>query len=176
MNAPWPATLTNDERHYLDLDPSHEEFATSKYEVVNAGRGLRRDFNIGSSKRVKFVFRPSVDLPAHEEAVLALLLNAEPLEIATEGWSAPKGTPAALTPIGELFLPLEGLIDPAAERDRLGKEIVKVEQELAKVRTKLADPNFASKVPPQVLAEHQAREESWKQKLEQLRRMLEHLS
>ena len=45
----------------------------------------------------------------------------------------------ALTPLGELLLPLEGLIDVAAERERLAKELTKVEQELAKVRAKLAD-------------------------------------
>ena len=33
-----------------------------------------------------------------------------------------KGTPAALTPLGELFLPLEGLIDVEAEKERLRSE------------------------------------------------------
>ena len=32
-----------------------EQFANAKYETVNAGRGLRRDFNIASNKRVRFV-------------------------------------------------------------------------------------------------------------------------
>jgi valyl-tRNA synthetase len=175
MTAPWPITLTNDERYYLDLDPAHEQAANDKYEVVNIGRGFRRDFNIASSKRVRFVLRPTTELPEHEQAVIALLLNAEKLEVVGSDWAPPRGTPAAPTPLGELFLPLEGLIDPAAERDRLGKEIAKVEQELAKVRAKLADPNFASKVPPQVLAEHQGREESWNQKLAQLQKMRDSL-
>ena len=45
-----------------------------------------------------------------------------------------------LTPLGELFLPLDGLIDVEAERARMTKEIAKVEGELAKVKAKLADP------------------------------------
>jgi valyl-tRNA synthetase len=88
---------------------------------------------------------------------------------------APKGTPTALTPLGELFLPLEGLIDVAAERARLDKEIAKVETELAKVRAKLSDPNFAGKVPSAVLEDHRQREINWADKLAQLQRMREAL-
>jgi valyl-tRNA synthetase len=76
-----------------------------------------------------------------------------------------------LTPLGELYLPLEGLIDVEAERARLAKEIAKVESELVKVRTKLADENFTSKVPAKVLDEHKQREVSWGEKLTQLRKM-----
>jgi len=175
MTAPWPKRLTNDERHYMDIDPSHEEFAQQRYDVVNAGRGLRRDFNIGSSKRVRFVLRGYASLSSHDHAVLQLLLGADPLELVAAEWQAPKGTPVALTPLGELLLPLEGLIDATAERERLSKEIAKVEQELVKVRAKLADTNFAAKVPASVLAEHRDREESWAQKLTHLQRMREAL-
>ena len=82
-----------------------------------------------------------------------------------------KGTPAALTPVGELFLPLDGLIDVAAERERIGKEITKVEQELEKVRAKLADENFAAKVPAKVLEDHRQREIDWSEKHTQLVKM-----
>jgi valyl-tRNA synthetase len=176
MNARWPQRLTNDERHYLDVDPSNEEFAQSRYEVVNAGRGLRRDFNIASNKRVRFVLRPNTQLSQHDYAVLRILLNAESLEFVDEQWIAPKGTPTVLTPLGELFLPLEGLIDVAAERERLAKEVAKVESELAKVRAKLADPNFSAKVPAVVLDEHRQREATWSEKLGQLQKMREALS
>ena len=81
-----------------------------------------------------------------------------------------------LTPLGELFLPLEGLVDVAAERERLGKEVAKVEAELAKVRAKLADPNFSAKVPAAVLEEHRQREATWAEKLAQLQKMREALA
>ena len=63
----------------------------------------------------------------------------------------------------------------AAERARLDKEIANAENELAKVRAKLSDPNFAGKVPPTVLEEHQQREINWADKLAQLQRMREAL-
>ena len=174
MFAPWPKPFTPEEREYFVLDETDEQFANAKYEVVNLGRGLRRDFNIASSKRVRFVLKPNATLADHETAVLQLLLNAEPLEV-NAAFSPDKGTPVALTPLGELFLPLDGLIDVAAERERIGKELTKVEDELAKVRAKLADPNFAGKVPAKVLEDHQTRERDWAEKHAQLTKMREAL-
>ena len=138
--------------------------------MVNLGRGLRRDFNIASSKRVRFVLKPNAALADHETAVMQILLNAEPLEV-NAAFTPALGTPGALTPLGELFLPLDGLIDVAAERERIGKEIAKAEDELAKVRAKLADENFAAKVPAKVLGDHQQRERDWSEKHVQLVRM-----
>ena len=81
---------------------------------------------------------------------MRILLNAETLEL-NDAFAPPKGTPSALTPLGELYLPLEGLIDPAAERERLAREITKIEQELAKVRAKLASENFVKGAPDAVI-------------------------
>jgi len=174
MFAPWPKPFTAEEREYFILDESDEQFANAKYEVVNLGRGLRRDFNIASSKRVRFVLKPNATLPEHETAVLQLLLNAETLEV-NAAFAPARGTPVALTPLGELFLPLDGLIDVAAERERLAKEITKVGQELDKVRAKLSDPNFADKVPAKVREEHEQRERDWAEKHAQLTKMRETL-
>jgi valyl-tRNA synthetase len=170
MFARWPAPLDDDFKAHYVLDETDEQFAAAKYEVVNLGRGLRRDFNIASSKRVRFVLKPNAPLPAHEAEVLRILLNAEPFDV-FDRFDAPKGTPAAHTPLGELLLPLEGLIDVAAERERLQKEIAKIEDELAKVRAKLANPAFTEKVPATVLDEHRQREAAWAEKLGQFQRM-----
>ena len=63
--------------------------------------------------------------------------------------------------LGDLFLPLEGLIDKAAETARLKKELEKIEAEIAKVEQKLANPNFTQKAPANVLEEHQQRLAEW---------------
>ncbi len=77
--------------------------------------------------------------------------------------------------LGELFLPLEGLIDVAAEKVRLAKEVEKIQSEITKVGQKLANPNFTQKVPPAVLAEHEQRLVDWKAKLAHTQVMLEAL-
>ncbi len=112
---------------------------------------------------MKFVFKPASDTPAHEIEVIRLLLNAEALEL-DPNYQPPKGTPAVKTGLGELFLPLEGQRDVAAEKARLLKELEKVEAEIVKVEQKLANPNFVQKVPPQVLLEHQTRLADWQEK------------
>ena len=78
---------------------------------------------------------------------------------------ARKGTPAARTELGEIFLPLEGHVDVAAEKIRLAKERDKLQADIEKTEQKLANPNFVQKVPPQVLAEHQQRAVDFKAKL-----------
>ncbi len=169
MFAPWPKPLDEDELAHFGILPEDEKTANDKYEAVNLGRGLKSTFNI--NKRVRFVLKPSQELPDHEIEVLRILLNAEPLDV-DAAFVPTKGTPSALTPLGTIFLPLDGLIDVEAERARVSKEIAKVESELEKVTAKLADENFTSKVPQKVLDEHQQRKTDWQEKLAKLKEML----
>jgi valyl-tRNA synthetase len=169
MFAPWPKPLDEDELAHFGILPEDEKTANDKYEAVNLGRGLKSTFNI--NKRVRFVLKPSQELPDHEIEVLRILLNAEPLDV-DANYTPTKGTPSALTPLGTIFLPLDGLIDVEAERARVSKEIAKVESELEKVTAKLADTNFTSKVPQKVLDEHQQRKTDWEEKLAKLKEMM----
>ena len=169
MFAVWPKPLDADELAHFGILPEDEQAANDKYEAVNLGRGLKSTFNI--NKRVRFVLKPSQELPDHEIEVLRILLNAEPLDV-DANYVPTKGTPSALTPLGTILLPLDGLIDVEAERARVSKEIAKVESELEKVTAKLADENFTSKVPQKVLDEHQQRKTDWQEKLAKLKEMM----
>ena len=172
--APWPQPLDDEFKKHYGLTPDDEQAANAKYETVVAGRGLRRDFQIASNKRVVFVLKPACPLPEEEAAVLRILLNAERLDLAAD-YQPAKGTPTALTPLGELYLPLEGLIDLDAERERLGKEIARVEAELVTVRKKLANENFVANAPVAVVEEHRQREKDFAERLAQLQEMLRSL-
>jgi valyl-tRNA synthetase len=174
MNAPWPMPLTEDEKGELGLDDCYLEMTDTKYELVRQGRDLRRAGNIQAAKKVKYVFKPAQNLTPHDAEVIKLLLNAEALEV-NQDFQPPKGTPTVQSKLGELFLPLEGHIDPAAEKVRLAKEIEKIQAEIGKVEQKLANPNFTTKVPPAVLAEHEQRLVDWKGKLAHTQSLLEAL-
>ena len=117
------------------------------------------------AKKLKFILKPAGNLAAAEIEVLKILLNAEAVEVVTPNWSSAKGTPSAANALGEIFLPLEGLIDIGAEKSRLTKEVEKIQSEILKVEQKLANPNFTQKVPATVLAEHAQRLADWKAKL-----------
>ncbi len=174
MNAPWPKAFEGDFRDHYGLDDCYLEFADQKYEVVTQGRNLRRIGNIQSGKKVKFVLKPNREILPHDAEVIKILLNAEAIEI-SETFAAKKGTPTAHTPMGELFLPLEGLVDVEAEKARLKKEVEKAEAEIAKVEQKLSNPSFTQKVPPQVLQDHQQRLVEWQGKRDHAKAALEAL-
>jgi len=164
MNAPWPMPLDDDFKGHYGLDDCYLEMTDAKYDLVTQGRNLRRAGNIQAAKKVKYVFKPAQPLTPHDAAVIKLLLNAEALEVNPD-YAPPKGTPAVQSKLGELFLPLEGLVDAAAETARLTKELEKIQAEIAKVEQKLANPSFTQKVPGTVLAEHRQRLADWQAKL-----------
>ncbi len=174
MFAHWPKPLDDDFKGHYGLDDCYLNMAGAKYELVTQGRNLRRAGNIQAGKKVKYVFKPTNHQPPHEIEVIRLLLNAEALEINTD-YQPPKGTPSVRTELGEIYLPLEGHIDPAAEIARLTKEKEKIDSEIKTVEQKLANPNFTQKVPPKVLAEHQQRLIDWQAKKAQVEAALANL-
>jgi valyl-tRNA synthetase len=56
--------------------------------------------------------------------------------------------------VGELtiLVPMADLIDAAAESERLGKRLVKTQQDLAKTRGQLANERFVAQAPANVVA------------------------
>ncbi len=170
--APWPKPLGDEFKEAYGLDASDDQFVTAKYELITKARNLRREFNISAAKKVRFILRPAGELPPHEQKVLKLLLNAEAVDLASASTELKKGTPSVQSSLGDLFLPLDGLIDVGAEQTRLSKELEKIDAEIVKVQEKLSNPNFASKVPAAVLEEHQKRLADWQAKKEAVLRSI----
>jgi len=56
-----------------------------------------------------------------------------------------------------IVLPLEGLIDLAAERARLTKERDRLAAEAGKMRQKLANADFVARAPEEIVAENRER-------------------
>ncbi len=165
--APWPKPLDEDIRGHYGLDDCYLEMVDAKYELVTQGRNLRREAKIPANKKVIFILKSLNGISQHDVDVLKLLLNAEKL-VVEPNYEAKKGTPAVHSSLGELYLPLEGLVDVEAEKARLKKELEKADTEITKEEQKLANPNFIQKVPANVLAEHQSRLAEWQAKKDHL--------
>jgi valyl-tRNA synthetase len=172
MYAPWPKPFDEDFRGHYGLDDCYLEMVDVKYDLVRKGRDLRREANIPASKKVRYVLKPAQQIIPYEAEVIRLLLNAEALDLQNE-FEPKKGTPGIQSAIGALYLPLEGVVDVAAEKTRLKKELEKAESEIGKVQAKLANPAFTQKVPAAVLAEHQQRLADWDAKKQHLRAALD---
>jgi len=61
---------------------------------------------------------------------------------------------------GEIVaIPLHGVIDLAAERARLAKEMAKADADIARVDAKLGNPNFVARAPEDVVEEEKGKRE-----------------
>ncbi|MGN1310091.1 MAG: valine--tRNA ligase [Akkermansia sp.] len=150
--------------------------ATALYETANRARNLKAEYNLATNKKVSFVLKPgALPVDADLAARLALLAGAQSAACNAE-YAAPKGTPTALTPLGELFLPLEGLVDVEAERTRISKELEKITKEIAKSKAKLGNASFVDRAPAAVVDQERARLADWEAKQAQLQNMLTSLS
>jgi valyl-tRNA synthetase len=174
MFAPWPKPLDDDFKSHYGLTERDEKHIEARNEFVTQGRNLRRTANIASNKKIKFIIKPVRELAAHDVEVLTLLLNAEAVEV-NANYQPAKNTMTVRAELGDLYLPLEGLIDKEAETARLKKELEKIEAETAKVEQKLANPNFTQKVPANVLAEHKQRLADWQSKRDHVKAALDAL-
>jgi valyl-tRNA synthetase len=165
MTARWPKRIDKNFIELYGLDDSIDRLIDAKHELVTQGRNLRAVYNIPFNKKVIYYLNPSGQLDELEVAVMKVLLNAESI---SNGNDVPKGTPRISSVLGDLYLPLEGLIDFEAEKSRLTKEVNKIEKEIEKVQVKLRNSNFTERAPVEVLDEQRARLEEWKAKQVQL--------
>jgi valyl-tRNA synthetase len=151
----------------VDLPPAEEivRFATAVYEATSITRNLRAEYRIASNKKIRMVLKPEL---SGDFTVFGRLCGSDPLEVKPD-YEAARGEPVAITPIGQVFLPLEGSVDLDAEKQRLTREIAKLEEELETVRKKLANENFVNRAPAAVVEEHRKREADFLGRLEQLR-------
>jgi valyl-tRNA synthetase len=170
----WPQPLDEAFKEHYGLTLHVAEFVERKYELVRKGRNLRDEAKIQAGMKVKFVLKSDERLSNYEIDVLRILLGANLLESRVD-YQLKKGTPSARGALGELYLPLEGLIDVAAEKARLNREMTRTQAEIDKVQQKLRNPSFAQKAPPQVMEEHQRRLAGWQVKQEQVKSALEAL-
>ncbi|MEN9535395.1 MAG: hypothetical protein RIR37_668, partial [Verrucomicrobiota bacterium] len=154
----------------IDAKAAREQ-ASAIYEAAGRMRNLKAEYQVATRKDVRFVVRAAPAWLSAELNVLALLAGAGGIEI-DAAYEAPKGTPAAITAIGEVYMPLEGLIDVEAERARISKEIERVRMEVKKCEGKLGNASFVDRAPAEVVEQEKARLDDWRRKLDQLGEML----
>ncbi|HUU03886.1 MAG TPA: valine--tRNA ligase [Myxococcota bacterium] len=76
----------------------------------------------------------------------------------------------------EVCVPLGGLIDFKAERNRLGKEIKKTRADHERSRKKLENESFLKQAPPAVISKEKAKLAEFKERLAKLDRALEQIA
>ncbi len=127
--------------------------------VIGAVRNLRSELQIAPGRPLIAIVRPPAgpvaDALQDAAAAVAALARAEV-------WVDPAAArpPRSLLAVAEgceVYVPVEGVVDVAAERARLGREIRRVEEDLARTEAKLARPEFRERAPAEVVAREEAR-------------------
>ncbi|MFL2905312.1 MAG: valine--tRNA ligase [Limisphaerales bacterium] len=175
MTAHWPAAFEDDFMAHYGLVDTVDQLVAAKHELVTAGRNLRAIGNIPFAKKVDYILKPAGALDPYEAEVIQSLLNAEGLEVNPD-YAPRKGTPTSRSALGELFLPLDGLIDLEAEKARLEGQLQKFAKEIEKASAKLNNPKFTERAPEEVLQEAKDRLAEWQEKERQTRESIEYLS
>ena len=155
-----------------DVDLKKRKLVTAIYETVQAGRNLRAQAKIPSNQKAKFALRSKQSGLVSEQETIARLLNASDL-IVDPKFQSGVGTPIATTALGEILLIVD--VDLFAERERLDKEIAKVEAELRTVESKLANQSFVDRAPKEVVEEHRQRKANFSEQLKKLKEARERL-
>ena len=168
--APLPKRVALDD---VDL-ANKKKLVAAIYETVRAGRNLRAEAKIPSNQKAQFILRADKEEIMRETPTMARLLNSEELRL-DRRYKPEPGVPVALTPLGELFLAIGGA-DKAAERERLDKEIAKIENQLRTVEDKLKNTSFVNRAPAAVVEEHRQRLKDLSAQLAKLRKAREGLN
>ena len=126
--------------------------------IISEIRSVRSEMNVPAGAKIPLVLigggKAVRERAERHEATIKRLARIETLEFAK---TAPKGS--AQIVIGETTaaLPLVGVIDMAAERTRLTREIEKSQAEIRKVDAKFANESFMAKAPPEIVEENRER-------------------
>jgi valyl-tRNA synthetase len=159
-----------------ELDPVAEREMDLVARAIEGARSVRGEVNLPPNQAVPIVLLPRDEgvrrtLRTHEPA-FAKLANAKSVTVLPPGAARPRKAAVHVEAELEVHLPLEGLIDFAAERARVEKEIAKLDAELAGIEKRLGNPGFVQRAPVEVVEKDRARAEELKTKRDKLARHL----
>ncbi len=156
------------------IDAKAEEEMEFVQDIITSIRVIRGEMNIPPSKQVK-VFIKSSSVGQHQVDYIKKLARVEEL-LVDENIQKPKASASAVLTRCEIYIPLEGLIDLDIERQRLMKEISRLEGSLAGIEKKLANEKFVNNAAPEVVEKERQKKSNWEKNLQKLKDILDSLS
>ncbi|OSM97494.1 valine--tRNA ligase [Lonsdalea populi] len=124
-------------------------------QTIVAVRNIRAEMNIAPSKPLEMLLRDSSAEAQRRVAenmnFIKTLARLESIDVLPAGDKGPVSV-AKLVDGAELLIPMAGLIDKASELDRLAKEVAKIDGEISRIESKLANEGFVARAPEAVVA------------------------
>ena len=127
-------------------------------DIISSIRSVRSEMNVPASAQVPISVMGASELTQvwldRHNAAISRLARVPEVTLAD---AAPSGSAQIIVGEATVCLPLEGVIDIAAEKKRLAKDIDKLSKELSKLEAKLSNDAFLAKAPEEVIAEQRER-------------------
>ena len=139
------------------VDAAASEEISWAISLIDSIRSARAQMNVPAGAKVPLV-QVSIS-QAGQAALSANMAQIQQMARITEVSQVsemPKGAITITAPQATFGLPLADIIDVAAEKMRLEKNMDKLAKELGGLRGRLNNPNFAASAPAEVLAETRA--------------------
>ena len=159
---PWPALNTE------VLNDALEASFAELIEAIRVVRNLRAvaglkpaqpapvQFVTGRGELATLLRDASADITALTRAKSVAVLDPAAADASRTAGADSQRALAGVSGELQVLLPIEGLVDLDALRGRLEKDLAKAEKEIKGLAGRLANPNFAGKAPPEVVAECKA--------------------
>ncbi len=139
--------------------------------VVSGTRNIRTELGIEPARKLNLLVRTVSD---EHKAVLEettelvkFLARIETVKIGPDV-EGPKASGTGVVLGNEIYVPLEGVVDFAAELARLDKELAKLEKDREIVSKKLGNPGFVNNAPPEVVQKEKDKLSAIEEKNEKL--------
>ena len=167
--SPWPQL--DDLR-----DPQAEDEIGLIVDLVTEVRSVRNEMKVPDGTKVPLVVvGASADVRGRIEAAEARIGRLVRIAGISFADVAPANSAQMIVRGVVVTLPLEGVIDIAAERTRLARDLGKAESEVEKVEARLANPKFLAGAKEEAIEENRSRLEELKPQIEKLKAALERL-
>jgi valyl-tRNA synthetase len=146
------------------IDMAAMEQVALLQEIIVACRKLRSEMNLSPAQRVPLIAAGNEDTLKALAPYISSLAKLSEVQIVAE---QPEGD-AAVAIVGPFRLMLKVEIDVAAERERLDKEIARLQNEINKTQVKLSNSSFVDRAPAAVVAQERKRMEEFSAALAQM--------
>ncbi|MCE1187501.1 MAG: valine--tRNA ligase [Ignavibacteria bacterium] len=155
------------------LAPEVEAAIEDLKDKINGIRNIRGEMNLPPSKPLT-LFIKSAPMGPDYISYMKKLTRSEQIEVAPDIEKPAKSASVVLKDC-EIFVPLEGLIDLDIEKNRLQKEIDRLEGSLIGVQKKLSNESFVQNAPADIVEREKQKLSDWQEKLNKLINLLKNL-